>query len=81
MKKKGIEIFSVGIGVSDTGRNILKKISSNLGNGYYYDSNISANDMNTILSNLKHVFKEYSIKDGVLRVMMNSQVDYKGSLM
>ena len=80
MKKQGIEIFSVGIGVSDTGRNILKKIASNRGNGYYYDSTISADDMNTILSKLKHVFKEYSIKDGVLKVEMNPQVDYKGEL-
>ena len=71
LKKSGVDIFSIGIGVNDTGKAVLHDIASP---NKYYDSNMSASDLNNVLSDLEHVFKEYGIDGGMLRIAMNKQV-------
>jgi hypothetical protein len=71
LKKSGVDIFSIGIGVNDTGRGVLRDIASP---NKYYDSNMSANNLNNVLSGLEHVFKEYGIDGGTLKIAMNKQL-------
>lgn len=71
LKKSGVDIFSIGIGVNDTGRGVLHNIASP---NKYYDSNMSANNLNNVLSGLEHVFKEYGIDGGTLKIAMNKQL-------
>ena len=75
LKKSGVDIYAIGIGVNEIGKGVLGEIASQNG---YYDSNMSAGDLDNILSKLKHVFKEYAIENGTVKVKMNSQVTFEG---
>ena len=74
LKKSGVDIYAIGIGVNETGKDVLGEIASQDG---YYNSTISADDLDKILSKLKHVFKEYAIHNGTVKVKMNSQVTFE----
>ena len=75
LKKSGVDIYAIGIGVDAIGKGVLSEIASQDG---YYDSNMSADNLDKILSKLKHVFKEYAIHNGNVKVKMNSQVTFEG---
>lgn len=76
MKDSNIQIFSVGIGVDDTGKEVLTEIASP---NRYYNSNISASDLENILKELHDIIIKYGIENGTLQIKMNDQVDFKNT--
>lgn len=64
----GVEIFSVGIGVNKFGKEVLTSIASQ---GRYYDSNMSASNLDDVLAELKKIITEYNVEKGILKVVMN----------
>ena len=75
--ENGVEIFSVGIGVDNSGRDVLTKVASQ---GRYYDSNMSASNLDDVLAELKKIITEYNVEKGILKVVMNDKVALKSNL-
>lgn len=77
IKGSGVEVFSVGIGVSSEGKDVLTSIASQ---GRYYDSNMSAGDLDKVLAELKKIITEYNVEKGILKVVMSDKVALMSNL-
>ena len=70
--KNNVEIFSIGVNVDDTAREVLRKIASD---NRYYENNISENVVDEVVKNLKETKKVNSIENGTLEVRASEQVN------
>ena len=74
IKNSGVEVFSVGIGVNDSGKYVLSQVASP---NRYYASDTYAGDLAKILKELHNVIISYNIVNGSLEIQMNDKVDFK----